>query len=71
MYLGAIDHTLVRYGATIVGYFVLAKPSMSFFKKSISKESMVVLTKNYIRNGSLMVNLAKSIGRIVVSYKDL
>lgn len=28
------------------------------------------LTGDYIRNGSLMINLAKAMGRVVVTYKD-
>lgn len=69
LFLGAFDSITVRYGATIVGYFVLASPSFANFKGA--KRSMSDLTSDYIRNGSLMINLAKSIGRIVVSYKDL
>ena len=29
------------------------------------------ITKDYIRNSSLLINLAKAIGRIVVSYKEV
>jgi ATP-binding cassette subfamily D (ALD) protein 3 len=29
------------------------------------------ITKDYVRNSSLLINLAKAIGRIVVSYKDM
>ena len=29
------------------------------------------ITKDYVRNSSLLINLAKAIGRIVVSYKDV
>lgn len=54
----------------MVGYFVLAKPSMNFFSSSTEKSNMVQLTGDYIRNGSLMINLAKAMGRIVVTYKD-
>lgn len=28
------------------------------------------LTGDYIRNGSLMINLAKAMGRVVITYKD-
>jgi len=70
-YLGSFDGLLVKYGATIVGYYVLSKPSMRNFKKKDGKMSISELTQDYIRNGSLMMNLAKSIGRMVISYKDL
>jgi ATP-binding cassette subfamily D (ALD) protein 3 len=71
LYLGSFDGLLVKYGATIVGYYVLSKPSMRNFKKKDGKLSISELTQDYIRNGSLMMNLAKSIGRMVISYKDL
>ncbi len=38
---------------------------------SNENNSITELTGNYIRNGSLMVNLTKAIGRIVISYKDV
>ena len=69
LYLGVFDSLMVRYGATLVGYFVLASPSFANFEGA--QKSMNDLTSDYIRNGSLMINLAKSIGRIVISYKDL
>jgi len=28
------------------------------------------ITRDYIRNSSLLINLAKAIGRLVISYKD-
>ena len=30
-----------------------------------------MITKDYVRNSSLLINLAKAIGRIVVSYKEV
>lgn len=70
-FLGCFDGFLVKYGATIVGYYVLSKPAMNNFSKNVGKLSITELTQDYIRNGSLMINLAKSIGRLVISYKDL
>ena len=29
------------------------------------------ITRDYIRNSSLLINLARAIGRLVVSYKEL
>lgn len=64
---------LTKYGATIVGYSILAKPSMNLISNAGNNDSASIteITGNYIRNGSLMVNLTKAIGRIVVSYKDV
>ncbi|MFN7881098.1 MAG: hypothetical protein ACK5NI_01250, partial [bacterium] len=35
------------------------------------KNDPTKITKDYVRNSSLLINLAKAIGRIVVSYKDM
>lgn len=43
---------------------------MNFFNENKVKGNIVQLTGDYIRNGSLMINLAKAMGRIVVTYKD-
>ena len=86
LFLGTFDNILTKYGATIMGYFVLSRPAIKFAKMQkeklgssagadtvsvISRDQSSQLTKEYMRNGSLMINLAKSIGRIVLTYKDL
>lgn len=84
--MGTFDNILTKYGATIMGYFVLSRPAIRFAnerikqlgnqpgidtKNLISNEESSKITKEYMRNGSLMISLAKSIGRIVITYKDL
>jgi len=86
LFLGTFDNILTKYGATIMGYFVLSRPSMKFaqerlkqlgnqpgidHKNLITRDESSKITKEYMRNGSLMISLAKSIGRIVITYKDL
>ena len=86
LFLGTFDNILTKYGATIMGYFVLSRPAIRFAKKRmeklgnrqdadpkklISRDESSRITKQYMRNGSLMISLAKSIGRIVITYKDL
>ena len=72
--MGIFDSMLVKYGAFIVGYTVLGLPVFGpkkhkYMHKIKSDSSQI--TKDYIRNSSLLINLAKAIGRIVVSYKDV
>jgi ATP-binding cassette subfamily D (ALD) protein 3 len=65
---------LVKYGATMVAYAVLGLPVFGPNKeKYLSVKGMDTgnITRDYIRNSSLLINLAKAIGRLVVSYKDL
>ena len=71
LFMGTFDSLLTRYGATLVGYFILAKPTMKFMGATNDGNSLQNITGDYIRNGSLMINLAKAIGRIVISYKDV
>lgn len=72
--MGIFDSMLVKYGAVMVGYTVLGLPifgpNRERYLKQISKDPSKI-TKDYVRNSSLLINLAKAIGRIVVSYKDI
>lgn len=72
--MGIFDSMLVKYGAVCTGYTVLGLPifgrNKDKYSKQIQKDPSKI-TKDYIRNSSLLINLAKAIGRIVVSYKDI
>lgn len=72
--MGIFDSMLVKYGAVMVGYTVVGLPvfgpGREKYLKSINNDPTQI-TKDYVRNSSLLINLAKAIGRIVVSYKDL
>lgn len=65
---------LVKYGAVMVGYTVVGLPvfgpGREKYLQQIGNDPHKI-TKDYVRNSSLLINLAKAIGRIVVSYKDL
>ena len=86
LFLGTFDNVLTKYGATIMGYFILSRPAMKLAaerkrkagnspalsaKAGVTLKQASNITQQYLRNGSLMINLAKSIGRIVITYKDL
>jgi len=73
-WMGIFDSMLVKYGAVMVGYTVVGLPvfgpnSEEYLKKVGNDTSAI--TKDYIRNSSLLINLAKAIGRLVVSYKEV
>mmetsp|Transcript_45257 Transcript_45257/g.33032 ORF Transcript_45257/g.33032 Transcript_45257/m.33032 type:complete len:255 (+) Transcript_45257:995-1759(+) len=72
--MGIYDSMLVKYGAVMVGYAVLGLPvfgpNKDRYLQSVSSDSSKI-TKDYVRNSSLLINLAKAIGRIVVSYKEV
>lgn len=72
--MGIYDSMLVKYGAVTIGYIVLGLPIFGSNKEKYLKQvkqDPSKITKDYIRNSSLLINLAKAIGRIIVSYKDV
>lgn len=74
LYMGVFDSMLVKYGAVMVGYAVVGLPvfgpgSEEYLRKIGSDSSAI--TRDYVRNSSLLINLAKAIGRIVISYKEI
>jgi ATP-binding cassette subfamily D (ALD) protein 3 len=74
LYMGVFDSMLVKYGAVMVGYAVLGLPvfgpgAAEYIKRVGTDPSAI--TRDYIRNSSLLINLAKAIGRLVISYKEI
>lgn len=72
--MGVFDGMLVKYGAVMVGYSVVGLPvfgaNSEEYLKSVGNDPTVI-TRDYVRNSSLLINLAKAIGRMVVSYKEI
>lgn len=72
-YMGMFDSMLTKYGAVLCGYVLLGLPVFTGserYSKKFENDSSII-TKDFIRNSGLMVNLAKSTGKIISSYKDL
>lgn len=72
--MSTFDTLLVKYGAFIIGYGVLGLPvfgpgSQDYLKRIGNDASAI--TRDYVKNSSLLINLAKAIGRLVVSYKEI
>lgn len=74
LFMGAFDGMLVKYGAVLVGYAILGLPvfgpGREEYIKSIGSDSTAI-TRDYVRNSSLLINLSKAIGRLVISYKEI
>jgi len=72
--MGVFDSILVKYGATLTAYGVLGIPvfgkKKEVYIESVGKDTSAI-TRDYIRNSSLLISLAKAIGRIVISYKEV
>lgn len=74
LFMGTFDSLLVKYGAVIIGYAVVGLPvfgagSKEYLQRIGSEPSAI--TRDYVRNSSLLINLAKAIGRLVISYKEI
>lgn len=74
LFMGTFDSMLVKYGATLIGFAVVGLPvfgpgSSDYLKKIGSDPSAI--TRDYVRNSSLLISLAKAIGRLVISYKEI
>ena len=73
-WMGIFDSMLVKYGAVMIGYTVVGLPVFGPNSEKYLAErgdNQATITKDYVRNSSLLINLAKAIGRLVVSYKEV
>jgi ATP-binding cassette subfamily D (ALD) protein 3 len=72
--MGIYDSVLTKYGASICALCVLALPvfgpNAAAYMARVSNDPSAI-TRDYVRNFSLIINLGKAIGRLVVSYKDI
>jgi len=73
-WMGIMDAMLVKYGAVLVGYAILGLPvfgpgSETYIQEMKNDPSKI--TRDYVRNSSLLISLAKAIGKIVSSYRDM
>lgn len=74
LYMGCFDAMLTRYGAVMTGYAILGIPVFGQNKENYMAKvhgDASAITRDYIRNSSLLINLAKAIGRLVISYKEI
>ncbi len=74
MFMGIFDSILIKYGALMVGYGIVGLPvfgpGSEAYLQSIGNDPSKI-TRDYVRNSSLLINLAKAIGRLVISYKEI
>jgi len=73
--LGVFDSWLVKYGATMIGYAVVAIPvfgSMgSKMYGAIDSDQRSAITRDYVRNSHILINLARAIGQLILLYKNV
>lgn len=72
--MGIFDSILVKYGAYNVGLSILSIPVFGPGKEKyllrVSNDPSKIM-RDYEQNSGLLVNLARSIGKIVISYKNV
>jgi ATP-binding cassette, subfamily D (ALD), member 3 len=70
--VGVFDAWLVKYGATMVGYAVVALPVFGgVAAPEAPGMSAADITRGYIRNTQVLINLAQATGQIVLLYKKI
>jgi len=73
-WMGIFDSMVTKYGAVLVGYTILGLPvfgpGREAYIKAVAADPAQI-TRDYVRNSSMLISLAKAIGRIVVSYKEV
>ena len=72
--MGIVDSILVKYGAFVIGYVLVGLPVFGPRKEEYLKRvgtNTSIIVKDYVRNTGLLINLAKAIGKIIISYKEL
>ena len=72
--MGIFDSILVKYGAYNVGLSILSIPVFGPGKEKyllrVSNDPSKIM-RDYEQNSGLLVNLARAIGKIVISYKNI
>jgi ATP-binding cassette subfamily D (ALD) protein 3 len=74
LYMGVFDGFLVKYGSVMAGYATLGLPVFGLNSKKYLesiKNDRTAITRDYVRNSSLLISLAKAIGRMILSYKEI
>ncbi|XP_049849115.1 ABC transporter D family member 2-like isoform X1 [Schistocerca gregaria] len=69
--IDVFDSWLVKYGATLVGYLVVAIPVFGGVIASRGGDQVSLLTESYVQNTQILINLSQSIGQVVLLYKRL
>jgi ATP-binding cassette, subfamily D (ALD), member 3 len=73
-WMGIFDSMLVKYGSYYGGYLVLGMPVFGPKRHKYIAENgndKSKMTGDYVRNTSLLINLSKAIGKVIISYKEL
>ena len=65
LFMGVFDSMLVKYGAVMLGYAILALPVFGKraqqYKAAATKDYVGTIAKDYIKNSGLLINLARVI----------
>ena len=67
--MGTFDSMLVKYGAVMVGYTVVGLPVFGGNRKRYIEQvkgDASVITRDYVRNSSLLINLAKVFDKVFI-----
>lgn len=74
LFMGTFDSLFVKYGATLIGFTIVALPifgpESSYYMRTVAGDYSAI-ARDFVKNTSLLVNLGKAIGKIIMSYKEM
>ncbi|KAJ1924964.1 hypothetical protein IWQ60_004873 [Tieghemiomyces parasiticus] len=74
---GVFDSVLVKYGATMVAYFLLARPAFDPKLAATALETAsgsfdpTQIMEDYQRNSGFLINLSQAVGRLILAGRDI
>ncbi|KAJ1650079.1 hypothetical protein IWQ61_009019, partial [Dispira simplex] len=71
---GVFDSVLVKYGATMIAYYLLARPAFDTKYAGSTPNTNVDATQimeDYSRNSGFLINLSQAVGRLILAGRDI
>lgn len=69
--IGMIDTIVAKYMATVVGYYIVSRPLLDMSNPKFINSSSNELQEEYYRSGRMMLQMAQSVGRLVLAGREL
>ena len=69
--IGMIDTLVAKYMATVVGYYIVSRPLLDMTNPKFELSSSNELQEEYYRSGRMMLQMAQSVGRLILAGREL
>ncbi|RKP33592.1 ABC transporter transmembrane region 2-domain-containing protein, partial [Dimargaris cristalligena] len=71
---GVFDSVLVKYGATMIAYYILARPAFDpKYAGQVASGAVdpTQIMEDYSRNSGFLINLSQAVGRLILAGRDI